>query len=307
VDGGGIVDGGAALVPADFTRLTVRAGSGDRSAVSPGSTCDGSHIDAYVIDVPTSTLSWDYCGYAAAPAVYTLTQGQLHLSPTQLLGLRMVAATIRPSNSPRCLDSGDYLALDVDAPEGPGRFIDETFACPAGGEPRTVVAHVYELMQEIAKLRPPPGKTDVFIAPDGFVRLSLRSTGGMPVPSDPTSTCNMSYLNTYTVDAAASSLTWDVCSPVATGSTKRAPSQGTCTLARAQLDQVAVALAKIKLSTATACGLDKPTVTLDVETSAGSAQYADDFYACHATNGQAPVSGINDLAYLLPALCPKMP
>jgi hypothetical protein len=308
LDGGDTVDGGGPLVPADFTRLVLRAGSGDRSPVDPASTCDGSYVGTYVVDGPSSTLSWSYCATTSPTSVVLgVIKGQLKLSPVQLLGLRMAAASIHASaDAPSCTAAGYYLTLDVEAGAGTGLFIDQLLACTVGSEPRIVVDHVYELMQEIGKLETRPGDPGVFIAPEGFVRLTLRSTGGMPPLTDPTSTCNVSYLNTYAVDAAAASLACDTCSPVAAGSSKRAPNKSTRTLARDELDRVSVALAKIKLSTQTGCGLDKPTVTLDVQTAAGSASYADDFYACRNSYGK-PVSNIDDLAYLLPGLCSIQP
>jgi hypothetical protein len=283
------------VVPADFSRMTWHVSDGTTPAYQSCPVQEGVTI---ILDALTSTLSWDGVRILSADAKTCQTKGQLALTRTQVEALWQVGPTQIVDGPAGCL-AATLITLDVDRCGQTTRYVDSHQGCQAS--PDLIVAtDVQKPIASIRELLPNVlGEAPVFVASEGFVSFTLHSSGGMPNAPDARSTCNVSYKDKYSVDATARTFTWDYCKWTSSGN---APATGSRTLTDDELVRLTRALSFLKLHEGYGCGADKPKITLDLETSAGTATYSDSFYACNAQPGEIFVDNIDELDYALFAL-----
>jgi hypothetical protein len=127
-----------------------------------------------------------------------------------------------------------------------------------------------------------------------FTKLTVRSSGGMPMGSDPADECHDGYQDAWSVDRASQTLSWDFCG----WPSPRVVERGRRTLSDAEFRAVVNTLSIVAPSTRDACGADKPNVTLELEVDGSSTVYTDDFYqGCDAEpEGKRYVQGLDALS-----------
>jgi hypothetical protein len=286
------------LVPADFSRMTLRMADG---VSPPYQSCPAHEGSTIVLDALTSTLSWDGIGILSLDAKSCHMKGRLSLTRTQIEAIWQVGPTSIVNGPAGCLAAAT-ISLDVDRCGQITHFVDSEEGCQASPD-QIVATKVGWLYSPIRELMPNVlGEVSAFVAPEGFVSLALHSSGGMPFLPDARSTCNTSYKNTYRVDAATRTFTWDYCkwnNPVS------APAAGSRTLTDDEIVRLTRALSFLKLHSGYGCGADKPKVTLDLETSAGKTTYSDSFYACEGQPGEIFVDNIDELENVTYGLLPE--
>ncbi len=105
--------------------------------------------------------------------------------------------------------------------------------------------------------------------------------GGFAIPIPAGASCSVKA--SYDFDLGAGTLGWNVCR--ITGNDYSNPDAyntetGSRVLAPDERAQATAATREVTVSDRMTCGADKPTVTLEIVGTSGSALYGDDFYAC---------------------------
>jgi hypothetical protein len=138
--------------------------------------------------------------------------------------------------------------------------------------------------------------------PDHFTALTLVVSGGFGPhwPDLSTVQCQpLVYENTFTVDAASRSYSWDVCTELNPDATYI--EKGTRTLDELEFATVLKAFRALT-APSQACGADKPMITLDAEVDGGTLLLQDEFYSCNGETGRRFVGNIDELASALRSL-----
>ncbi len=142
----------------------------------------------------------------------------------------------------------------------------------------------------------PPGQ---IVRSDGtFQSAKLSSSGGMPSSTYTGDECDPMSVEIFEVDATASTATWDRCI-YNYAARRNLLSQGTRALAADELATIRNALLQVQIGNGSRgmCGLDKPTVILDVQVNGIVGRYVDDFYGCMpAPDGRTFVKNIDAVA-----------
>jgi hypothetical protein len=122
-----------------------------------------------------------------------------------------------------------------------------------------------------------PGES-VLVACTKKIELDV-AADGLPVPRPEGSTCDLSA--TYTLTLATRTLTWRECDREDQAGSPWVELTGERVLSQAQHDALLDVLRSIEVQApSNACGADKSTITVSIETDAGSQEYRDAFYAC---------------------------
>jgi len=100
----------------------------------------------------------------------------------------------------------------------------------------------------------------------------------------------------YSVDAGSGEFSFDTCDKSVFADVEQL--QGRVTLTEEQLDEVRGFVNQLRPATSSACGFDKPELTLDLLTSSKTYLLQDDFYACRPL-GRTFVGQIDGLANFL--------
>jgi hypothetical protein len=117
--------------------------------------------------------------------------------------------------------------------------------------------------------------------------------GGLRPPPPPGSDCEPSSAK-YTYTVATASIAWSKCLGGTTASDPFKLKTGTSAVAASDAAALQAVLAAVKVATPSACGADKPLLTVTITTAGGTREYTDDFYACQG-NGKVYVSDIDPL------------
>ena len=141
-----------------------------------------------------------------------------------------------------------------------------------------------------------------------FEKFTLRSSGGMPSPENPASTCKPDlYGETFTVDAQALTFEWNYCRHDF-GSSLSTINKGSRALTSDELTRVRDAFDKLTIGSRGSCGADKPLVTVSVQHpgSETASVYVDEFNFCQPPQpGQTYIMNIDALTDALNGLATK--
>ena len=136
-----------------------------------------------------------------------------------------------------------------------------------------------------------------------FDRLTLRSSGGLPGPTNPRDEC--ADVTSLEVDGPGLTVAWSRCdySP-AVGHTVSVT--GKRAITSVELAGVEAGLQQISVGHSGECGADAPVVRLDVQTGSTHTQFIDDFYSCvPAPEGSSYVTNIDVVWAPVAALVPR--
>jgi hypothetical protein len=133
-----------------------------------------------------------------------------------------------------------------------------------------------------------PGES-VLVACTAKVELDVAADGS-PAPQPQGSTCEPSA--TYTLGLATRTLTWRECDNGGQAGSPWAEKTGTRVLTQGEHEGLLDVLRTIEVKApSSACGADKSTVTVSIETDSGSHEYLDAFYSCR--NGRTFVAHVD--------------
>lgn len=205
-------DAAANLIPASFTRLTIRSTGGWFTGDRNGE-CNGSYISTYTVEATSRELSWDYCGRRGQ--VYGVFQGHRTLTPAEFQAVQNVVSYVGPSQMMGCGVDKTRLTLEVQAAGRVFSYGDEFYSCNCSECQSSFVYGIDGITSWLILLaRNESARADVEARgvreQDIDVIEAWTDPPSYPPPV-PGSTCELESGSDYRIDLATRTFDWEYC------------------------------------------------------------------------------------------------
>lgn len=293
----GTTGGSSGFTPPDsFSKLTLVSLDGFPEPPPDDAECDPFRFpNTYTLDTSTISLEWSRC-VALGPLQTRLLGGVMTLSPEQLQATKDAVAALQPGNLDNCGVDADLVTLDLQTENEVMLLEGDLSSCEPAIEGRTFVGNLPPLTDLLVRF------TRVASPPDAQRLTVVSLARATRPPRGASDECAPDlYPDTYVVDVAASTLSWDYCA----GPSPTLIRAGSRALSEAELNAALDAYAKVEIDVRRTCVANQALITMDVETEQGALRLVDESDACQpAPESRTFASNIEGV---LQAVIPLLP
>lgn len=270
-------------VDTDFVKLTFAYGDGYEMVESIASSrCTGTTV---TVD-DHGNYTFDGC-VTSAQGLRLAVTSEATLDAAQMKQVRGALAELEIGQSGTCGADKGVASLSVEHADGTViGYLDDFYSCQPAPKGSIYVRNIDTVGGLILQLAPPTTPPTL-----PFDKLELVASGGMP-QLDSGGDCTTAYANTYTLEVASSTLSWDYCDT--------AVARGSRVLTQAQLESIATELASTVKYWGGECVADVPTVIATLTCNGTVSSYRDLSNSCSTAAVDGPYA--DNLAPLLALL-----